>query len=53
LEIKGKVFVLGTSQGGWQTVRMALLAPERASDKLYLRISRLKLTGIVSHRLRV
>ncbi|THY90340.1 alpha/beta hydrolase fold family protein [Aureobasidium pullulans] len=31
LEIKGKVFVLGTSQGGWQTVRMALLAPERVA----------------------
>ena len=24
-----KVFVLGTSQGGWITVRMALLAPEK------------------------
>jgi pimeloyl-ACP methyl ester carboxylesterase len=32
LKIQGKVFVLGTSQGGWQTVRMALLAPERVSD---------------------
>lgn len=31
LKIQGKVFVLGTSQGGWQTVRMALLAPERVS----------------------
>ncbi|KAI4730218.1 alpha/beta hydrolase fold family protein [Aureobasidium sp. EXF-10728] len=31
LEIKDKVFVLGTSQGGWQTVRMALLAPERVA----------------------
>ena len=29
LDFKGKVFVLGTSQGGWITVRMALLAPER------------------------
>ena len=28
-EIKGKVFVLGTSQGGWITARMALLAPDR------------------------
>jgi pimeloyl-ACP methyl ester carboxylesterase len=28
-EIKGKVFVLGTSQGGWITARMALLAPEK------------------------
>jgi pimeloyl-ACP methyl ester carboxylesterase len=28
-EIKGNVFVLGTSQGGWITARMALLAPER------------------------
>lgn len=27
-EIAGKVFVLGTSQGGWITARMALLAPE-------------------------
>ena len=35
LEIKGKVFVLGTSQGGWQTVRMALLAPERVSCDIY------------------
>lgn len=25
----GKAFVLGTSQGGWITVRMALLAPEK------------------------
>jgi pimeloyl-ACP methyl ester carboxylesterase len=32
LDIKGKVFVLGTSQGGWQTVRMALLAPDRVSE---------------------
>ncbi|KAK4954720.1 hypothetical protein LTR66_013532 [Elasticomyces elasticus] len=29
LDIKGKVFVLGTSQGGWITVRMALLNPNR------------------------
>lgn len=29
LGIRGKIFVLGTSQGGWITVRMALLAPER------------------------
>jgi pimeloyl-ACP methyl ester carboxylesterase len=49
LEIKGKVFVLGTSQGGWQTVRMALLAPERVSDNLYLRSS----TDRNSHRSRV
>jgi pimeloyl-ACP methyl ester carboxylesterase len=28
LGIKGKIFVLGTSQGGWITVRMALLAPD-------------------------
>ena len=27
----GKVFVLGTSQGGWITVRMALLAPKKVS----------------------
>ena len=25
-----KAFVLGTSQGGWITVRMALLAPDKA-----------------------
>jgi len=37
LEKQGKidqskgVFVLGTSQGGWITVRMALLAPEKVS----------------------
>ncbi|RMY93739.1 hypothetical protein D0862_09125 [Hortaea werneckii] len=31
LGINGKIFVLGTSQGGWQTVRMALLAPERVA----------------------
>ncbi|KAJ9623612.1 hypothetical protein H2203_005874 [Taxawa tesnikishii (nom. ined.)] len=29
LGIKGKIFVLGTSQGGWITVRMALVAPEK------------------------
>lgn len=31
LEVLGieKAFVLGTSQGGWVTVRMALVAPER------------------------
>ncbi|KAF1988272.1 alpha/beta-hydrolase [Aulographum hederae CBS 113979] len=29
LDITGKVFVLGTSQGGWITVRMALLRPDR------------------------
>lgn len=29
LKITGKIFVLGTSQGGWVTVRMALLAPEK------------------------
>lgn len=31
LKITGKIFVLGTSQGGWITVRMALLAPEKVS----------------------
>lgn len=31
LDIRGKVFVLGTSQGGWICVRMALLAPEKVS----------------------
>ncbi|KAK5069093.1 hypothetical protein LTR16_009560, partial [Cryomyces antarcticus] len=29
LGIKGKIFVLGTSQGGWITVRMALVAPDK------------------------
>ncbi|USW58482.1 Putative epoxide hydrolase, serine aminopeptidase, S33, alpha/Beta hydrolase [Septoria linicola] len=29
LKITGKIFVLGTSQGGWITVRMALLAPNK------------------------
>jgi pimeloyl-ACP methyl ester carboxylesterase len=29
LSIKGKIFVLGTSQGGWICVRMALLASEK------------------------
>lgn len=29
LGISGKIFVLGTSQGGWITTRMALLAPEK------------------------
>jgi pimeloyl-ACP methyl ester carboxylesterase len=33
-EIKGKVFVLGTSQGGWITARMALLAPEKVCGVL-------------------
>lgn len=27
----GRVYVLGTSQGGWVTARMALLAPEKVS----------------------
>lgn len=36
LGIKGKIFVLGTSQGGWQTVRMALLAPERVSGRYHV-----------------
>jgi len=31
LGITGKIFVLGTSQGGWITARMALLAPEKVS----------------------
>lgn len=29
LKVKSPIFVLGTSQGGWITVRMALLAPEK------------------------
>ncbi|KAI5202133.1 alpha/beta hydrolase fold family protein [Aureobasidium subglaciale] len=36
LDIKGKVFVLGTSQGGWQVVRMALLAPDRVAGVIPL-----------------
>lgn len=32
LGIKGKIFALGTSQGGWVTVRMALLAPKRVGS---------------------
>lgn len=50
LEIKGKVFVLGTSQGGWQTVRMALLAPERVSDGLHPNLSRADQLTATSHR---
>jgi pimeloyl-ACP methyl ester carboxylesterase len=40
LEKQGKidqskgVFVLGTSQGGWITIRMALLAPDKVSKSL-------------------
>ena len=30
-----KAFVLGTSQGGWITVRMALLAPDRVTRPSY------------------
>jgi len=52
LEIKGKVFVLGTSQGGWQTVRMALLAPEKVSDLCH-ESSRSKQLIVKSSRLRV
>lgn len=37
LNITGRIFVLGTSQGGWQTVRMALLAPERVSNSIKAR----------------
>ena len=37
LGIKGKVFVLGTSQGGWICVRMALLAPEKVSTYTFFR----------------
>jgi pimeloyl-ACP methyl ester carboxylesterase len=33
-EIGGKVFVLGTSQGGWITTRMALLAPDKVCKLL-------------------
>lgn len=29
LSVQGPIFVLGTSQGGWITTRMALLAPDR------------------------
>ena len=31
-----KAFVLGTSQGGWITVRMALLAPEKVPDSIFV-----------------
>ena len=30
-----KAFVLGTSQGGWITVRMALLAPEKVGLRIF------------------
>lgn len=36
LGIKGKVFALGTSQGGWIVVRMALLQPHRIAGILPL-----------------
>ncbi|KAK5458316.1 hypothetical protein LTS15_004396 [Exophiala xenobiotica] len=36
LEIKGKVFALGTSQGGWIVVRLALLRPDRIAGILPL-----------------
>ncbi|KAK5171139.1 uncharacterized protein LTR77_004283 [Saxophila tyrrhenica] len=36
LGIKGKVFALGTSQGGWIVVRMALLQPDRIAGILPL-----------------
>jgi pimeloyl-ACP methyl ester carboxylesterase len=42
-----KAFVLGTSQGGWITVRMALLAPEKVGDNpafLFKTIARFKST---------
>lgn len=32
LGIRVKTFALGTAQGGWVTVRMALLAPEKVGD---------------------
>jgi pimeloyl-ACP methyl ester carboxylesterase len=32
LHIQGPVFVLGTSQGGWITVRMALMRPDRVNS---------------------
>ncbi len=37
MEVLGvkKAFVLGTSQGGWITVRMALLAPDRVCNFHY------------------
>lgn len=34
-----KAFVLGTSQGGWVTVRMALLAPEKVNRHFILRLT--------------
>jgi pimeloyl-ACP methyl ester carboxylesterase len=35
-----KAFVLGTSQGGWITVRMALMGPEKVSSTCQQRLSR-------------
>lgn len=32
LGIKGKIFTLGTAQGGWIAVQMALLAPKKVND---------------------
>ena len=48
LNIKPPIFVLGTSQGGWITVRMALLAPEEVRLSGLIR-SRSALT-IADHR---
>ena len=36
LNIQGKVFALGTSQGGWIVVRMALLQPQRIAGVIPL-----------------
>lgn len=33
LGIAGKIFVLGTSQGGWICIRMALLAPDKVDHE--------------------
>lgn len=36
LGLKGRTFVLGTSQGGWIATRMALIAPERIAGIILL-----------------
>lgn len=44
LGVQGRVFVLGTSQGGWICVRMALLAPERVGRPVGTVVIRVGLT---------
>lgn len=40
-----KAFALGTSQGGWVVVRMALLAPERVCNVRWVRVIVLSANG--------